>query len=107
MKQEIVLYCSDFKPKQEYLDFIKSLGYKDYKELKCRIDKRVIKYTENNYTKICKYSVYKGKKVNINLITYLGFAFIRPINLNRKFELIFTNVQFPFVNRTETIWYKD
>jgi hypothetical protein len=60
--EEIVLYSNSFQPKEEFLILIKSLGYSDFKDLNCRLDRNVVAFVKERAEKYGEYLFYNGIK---------------------------------------------
>jgi hypothetical protein len=107
MNKEILLFSESFEPKQEFLDFIKKLEYKDYKSVYCRLDPVVIDFVRKNSEKWFKDDIYKGEKTSDRLCGFLGFAYVGQVDISREFRIDYARNLFSFMSIAEKPCYKD
>lgn len=102
---KIVLFTPYLVPKQEFIDCVKSLGYENYKDIDCRLDPKFVKFIEDNIEKYAEYLFYKGEKNLKKMCGFDGVAYIREVDLSRKWTIGFHKREIFLTGEYESISY--
>jgi hypothetical protein len=112
MKTKIILYSAwKFIPNQMFIDTMNKLGYegRSYKDIELRLDKRMIKFIEDNAVKQIerdKIPMYLSTKAKTKGIAGIinTTAWIGEVDLSEKWTIIYGN--YPFCGAEQIQQYK-
>lgn len=74
--KEVVLYSENFKAQDNLLLFAKELGFNNIKDIKCRMDKKFIKFIKEHFKNT-------NKKFDLN-----GSVYIKSVDINKKWTIM-------------------
>lgn len=89
MKREMIFYMYGFIPQDNYVEFIKSLGYKTIYDEDLLVDERVINFIKENgdYDKKYNRFSYKGAVDYRFRVGYAGVTYIMEVDTSRNWTL--------------------
>lgn len=87
MKQEIIFEVGHFKPTEDFLKFLNSLGYNSF-TLEARMDKRMIQWLYENGSSFDGYLIYKGNLDYQFKIGFSGLLVVIPIDTEKNWRII-------------------
>lgn len=104
MLKKMVIF-SMWNPTDEFLNFIKSLGYENYKDFDCMFDERVVKFVEEHYDYCIErngveYKRYKGREDHNFRVGYCGAAHVVEVDTSKTWrisESSYPTIGFPII----------
>ena len=98
--KKVVLMSNFFEAPDEFITYIKSLGYDSYdyrKNFKLMFDERVIDFVEKRTTNIMNRKVYKGKESYKYKIGFAGLAVVKEVDTSKKWIIDYDNLDIPCI----------
>lgn len=86
--QKIILFSEGFNPKEEFIQFVTSLGYTSYKTLDCRFNPKIIEFVEQRLEKYSDYQFYKGVESTDYMCGFEGVCYIHEVDTSRKWSIL-------------------
>ena len=102
---KVLYFDRHFEPKQEFIDYISSLGYKYWwNNLTLKTDPRVIKFVEDRLEILWGNDhMYKGRESYNYRIGFAGAAIVLDVDETRKWDLKFTQTDYPIVRYVDVL----
>lgn len=98
--QKVLLMSNVFEAPDEFIKYIKSLGYNSYdykKNFKLMFDEKVINFVEKRTTEFMNKKIYKGKKSYEYRIGFAGLAVVKEVDTSKEWIISYDNLDIPFI----------
>lgn len=101
-----VIFSSWFEAPDELLEFCASIGHVFHHsglDYKVCFDQRVVEFCEKHAETLWDECVYKGRTNYRFRIGFAGAAYIRDIDTNRKWRIVYNSVDAPVIQYIDVI----